>query len=467
MLDPLFRIANGLLDRLCATKRPLLYAIIAVVAVHLLLMPFCVEYDINFWSYVTRNLRAGYGLYELDGYYYTPVWGYLISFMNEVETNLIPAFGVTAVRVFEALGVETISDTYFTTATIVSLSFAYLVKMPLMVSNIVMAYLVYWLIKDRTGSDRKAILGFCLTGFCPIILGTTCLTGMPDTFSATFLLLTIVFIRKDRMLLAGTSFAIAVLTKFFPIFVLPLIIVYVLRRKETGAFRDLTIAAAGVVLMSVIILLPAYLEGNLMSCFQFLTDRASAGIVVNVSAPLADVFSAGSDGGSSVLDAMISKSRVIAYAAVLLAGAVLAVKMYGIEPSKMDESFLKRCFLVLVLCMLYPPAPQYVVVMLPFLAYHLVVTDRRYSVSWLILAVSAFLFVPITNGLVLMTLAEWTPLLSVDTAMGIFDWYQNTVFGLTYMDVQYYTGGAIQYAGILAALAVYVTGSKWMKDRKS
>jgi hypothetical protein len=120
-------------------------------------------------------------------------------------------------------------------------------------------------------------------------------------------------------------------------------------------------------------------------------------------------------------------------------------------------------FLMMVLCMLYPPAPQYIVVMIPFLVYFGVTADSRYYHSWIILAVSAFLFIPATNAQVLLTLAEWTPLLSVDAVMGVFDFYQNTLFGITYMDLQYYIGGALQYIGIVSVLLLYLEGSGYLR----
>lgn len=439
MLDLLIRVADPVVNRTLLVKRPLLAAAIVLVVVHLLLMPFCVEYDINYWSYVTRNIRAGYGLYELDGYFYTPVWGYIISLVNLVTTYAVPGLGLLSARVFGALGVETVDPTYFTTATAVSLSFAYIIKIPLMISNIAMAYLVHWLVMDATQSRRKAIVAFFLTGLCPIIVGTTCLTGMPDTFSATFLLLAIVLVKKDYPLIAGMAFAAAVLTKFFPVFLLPLFIVWVVFRKSPrdGA-RDLVIAFLGAVAMAVVILAPAVLEGNLMGCFAFISDRASTG------------------GDSSLLEVIVSKSRVIFYVALLLVSVVLALRMRRVPQGSLDGAMMSSSFLMMVLCMMYPPAPQYVVVMIPFLVYFAVASDSRFYHSWLILAVSAFLFVPITNGSVLMTLAEWTPVISVDTAMGLFDWYQNTLFGMTYMDIQYYVGGAIQYIGIASALLIYL-----------
>ena len=448
MIDLLRKAADPAVDRILRMEHPLLIAILALVIVHLILMPFCVEYDINYWSYVTRNIRAGYGLYELDGYYYTPVWGYVISFVNMVSTHLVPGLGLLSVRVFGALGVEAIDPTYFTTATTVSLTFAYLIKIPLMVSNIVMAYLVHWLVMDATQSRRKAMVAFFLTGLCPIIIGTTCLTGMPDTFSATFILLTIILVRKDYPLIAGMTFAAAVLTKFFPVFLLPILIVWVIFRKSRAdGVRDLFLALVGAVVMAAIILLPAVLEGNLMECLAFISDRASTG------------------GESSIIDIIVSKSRVVFYGALLIVSLILALKMRKAPQGLMDGRMMSASFLMMVLCMMYPPAPQYVVVMIPFLVYFAAAEDGRYYNSWLILAVSAFLFVAVTNGSVLMTLAEWTTVMSVDAAMGLFDWYQNTLFGVTYMDIQYYVGGALQYIGIASALLIFLDGAGLLRPK--
>ena len=40
--------------------------------------------DIGYWIRVSSNLTAGYGLYDVPGYYYMPIWGYVIAVLTYI-----------------------------------------------------------------------------------------------------------------------------------------------------------------------------------------------------------------------------------------------------------------------------------------------------------------------------------------------------------------------------------------------
>ncbi|MBQ7979934.1 MAG: hypothetical protein IJ248_09340, partial [Candidatus Methanomethylophilaceae archaeon] len=39
--------------------------------------------DVTAWAMTIGNFEAGDGLYEMDGYYYPPVWGYRLGLFSE------------------------------------------------------------------------------------------------------------------------------------------------------------------------------------------------------------------------------------------------------------------------------------------------------------------------------------------------------------------------------------------------
>lgn len=41
--------------------------------------------DVASWALVMENLLAGSGLYAVDGYCYTPLWGYFLGFWTGAE----------------------------------------------------------------------------------------------------------------------------------------------------------------------------------------------------------------------------------------------------------------------------------------------------------------------------------------------------------------------------------------------
>ncbi len=117
---------------------PLLAVILAGVILRLLITSLSMIYDTNYWALVIRNIDSGNGLYGLDGYFYTPVWGYLLAleeWFNDSFLNL----GESAVRVSEIVYFE--NGNHQTTAMITSVAFGYLVKLPLALSDLILAWL--------------------------------------------------------------------------------------------------------------------------------------------------------------------------------------------------------------------------------------------------------------------------------------------------------------------------------------
>ena len=110
--------------------------------------------------------------------------------------------------------------------------------------------------------------------------------------------------------------------------------------------------------------------------------------------------------------------------------------------------------------MLYPPAPQYVVTLVPLIACYLALKGGN-LVPWVTLSIAGILFIPVTNGLMLMTLAEWTSLISIDTAVAIMEFYQTSIGGTSVMMFQYILGGGLQYIALLM-IFVSLVKDDWM-----
>ena len=163
-----------------------------------------------------------------------------------------------------------------TTATITSLAFNYLTKIPLVMCDLVLAWLSYVLVIDLGRGKRRATYAFALVFLSATVIGSTAVIGMPDTISAVFMMLSIVLVIRGRAFSGGTCLMTAVLTKFFPLFVLFTIGGYILA-KHKGDRADMTreagLAIAGAVAVAVILLIPQILEGTVGDCFRFITDR--------------------------------------------------------------------------------------------------------------------------------------------------------------------------------------------------
>lgn len=425
-------------SRLGTVKHPILLIIAVGIVVRLVLMSASMVYDLDYWAVVIRNIESGEGLYDAEGYYYTPVWGYILGIMAAFQSAFL-GLGELAVRVLEAFPVEIIPDTYYT-ATAPSLAFIYSVKIPLMVFDLILAFLVMVLAKDYTGDARKATMAFGLTFLFPVLMLSSGVIGMPDTMAAVFTVLTIVLLRREMPFLAGMTFSLAVLTKFFPVFLIFVFVAYLIVKNRGNTRKGLTqivMAVAGAGLATVIVFMPQIVEGNVDQCFQFLFDRTSTVT------------------GGTIFDSIVSILRIAAYAAVLVLSAYLGVRMVRRHETDPDVSLMKASFIIATLCLIYPPTTQYMVIIVPFLAFWIACHEHQYLVSWAIMAIGSIIYVFASNSLTILPLAVWTDLIGVDAVMAIFDWFNTTCIGpVSIRSLQFVIGGVIQCAGVVSVLYI-------------
>lgn len=420
-------------DRLASVRHPMLVILLVGIVLRAALSPLCIVYDSEYWALVIRNIDSGEGLYGVGGYYYTPVWGYILGLVAWVQ-DLIPGFGESAVKVTEAIVIEGMGS-YFS-ATVPSLALLATVKLPLYVSDTILALLVWYLVRDVTGSERKAALAMALTYLSPVLLLVSGVIAMPDTVAAMFTVLTIVLLRRDRYVLAGATFCLAVLTKFFPVFMIFILVAYVLRRggdRRVGV-GNVALAAAGAVAMALVVFIPQIMEGTLAECFQFITDRT------------------GSGEGQTLFDAVVGSLRIVSYAIVLVVALLAGRWVYRAEGDPF-AMMMKACLAIAAVSLLYPPATQYIVLMVPFLAYWMSVRDRRLGAAWVLLAIGSVLCVFGSNASTLLPLAVWGGLFDVQSLVDFFVFWGSDIIGpFSLRNVQFFVGSLLQCLGIVSVL---------------
>lgn len=409
---------------------PIFWMTIAGLAIHIVASMFQIVYDNEYWAKVIRNIEAGEGLYNVVGYYYTPVWGYVLGLVGAFQSTFL-SLGADVIRVPEFFFVEIIPGVYYS-ATAPSLAFALSVKIPLILSNLMLAFILRYLAIDVTGDEKKGNLVFALVFLCPLMIVSSCITAMPDTIAALFAVLTVVLLKKDHHLLAGMTFSIAVLTKFFPVFLFFPLIAYVLIESDDRRIgvRNLVMCAMGATMMTLIIFLPQILAGTLEQCFAFISDRT------------------GSAYEDNLFENIVGKLRIIVYSIVIVISIFTGRWIYRSGRKDSFRNLMAGSMFVMACCMLYPPTPQYVVILIPFLAYWATTAENRYLRSWLLISIFTAIFALSSNLLTVMPIAAWTDLIDVDWLAG---WFQtiadgdfsiitmwNIVFGsLTYFSVMH------------------------------
>lgn len=421
-------------------RHPLAVIVAAGFAIHLLVMSLAMVYDSDYWAAVIRNINAGEGLYGMEGYYYTPVWGYVLGLVSAFQ-NACLSLGDSATRVFEVVYFE--ASGHQTTATVTTVVFNYCTKVPLLVCDAVLAYLTYVLVYDIRRDRGRATLAFALVFLCPVIVGSTGIIGMPDTMAAMFMMFSLILLLRNRPFFAGMCFAMAALTKFFPVFLFFPLLAYLFSRNK-GDLRagciQVASAAAGAVMVTAAIFLPQILEGDLSACFQFITDRSGTSPV------------------SGILARLMGYTRITVYLLVILASLLVARNIYCSDREGLDRSLLRGSMVVMALCLLYPPTTQYIVILVPLLAYYAVVEDGRYLRCWWLLAIGAFIVFTVSLSTHLLPLAVHTGIIDLESLIHFFDLWNAGPGALTIWNIMFVIGSVIQYSGI-AALLLMVYGA--------
>jgi Protein of unknown function (DUF2029). len=425
-------------------KHPLIWVTVIGLLLRIVLGFFLTfSFDFSHWALVIENVRSGNGLYELDGYYYTPVWGYILSFTSSIG-DLI-GVGDVGARIVDALIIAENSDGHVT-ATLTTLSFNMLVKTPLFICDIAVAYVIRWLILWRTKDKKKANRAYILWFLCPLVIVVSSVNGMFDNFSVLMILLSLVLLIKDKYFLAGSMFGLAVLTKFFPAFFIFIFVAYILtkHRNDGTAFKNLGVAALGAALTSIVILLPNILGGTVMEAFSFLTSRADSGMGL----------------GLGVIE---SYGTILAYAALLVVSVYIAMCMYKGKWIKgpLDNRFMFFMFLNTAVLFLYPSTPQYILLLLPFLIYAFLTADKRFKKPLIMLSVGATVFSLSTTFMLLLSAGAFSGMFTVDQLSPLIDMtLQPIVFGINFMHLMY-IGGVVQY---LATIYIFILIRKMSKE---
>jgi len=411
---------------LSSLRMPIVVIVVAAVLIRLVLMPLLTyDFDIYHWALVISNINSGNNLYNLDGYYYTPVWGYILGFISTAQQFLVD-IGVMGIRFTDMLPIENLQYPYHI-ATATSISFNVAMKIPMLICDLAVGYLVYWLIKDRTRSTRKATYGLAFWLFCPIVVYMTGVQAMFDSFSALLLMLTVIMFYKDKCFIGGALFSMAILLKFFPAFAIFVLLAYVLvKHRDDGlAKKKLIESLAGMAIMGVILMLPLALNGQLGDAFTFIFGRASESSLFN------------------------TLYLVINAAIAIPCAFFFGYKMYKSPSYKADSTMFAFVMYTVLAAVLLSVTPQYVIVVLPLVILHMVAVEKTYVKYWYVISFAAFFCAFALNNFSLFSaLATYTTFISPGWLINGMLSLESTIFHTTFVIAFAAVASAFLYAGI-------------------
>ncbi len=479
------------LGRIQETKHPLAVLIVLGVLLRLVLMPlFSFNIDLTYWMKVFDLIDGGNDLYSVGGYYYTPIWGYVLGAMDALAHLLgITDFGTVAPEMYPYQGKDYSISPYIT-----SIAFNVLVKIPLVLTDVAVGYLLYAFV--RRISDRgKALIACALWFLCPLTVLESSVHAMFDNMSAMFMLMAFIAAYDRKYILAGGVYSLAVLTKFFPLFFVFLLIAIVFRNEgiNMSAIKNTAKAIASAVAVMLVIEIPPILKGQFWDTVDFLTERI--GVSASTLDSLGIWFFVGLFAFLFIIGAVLhyfcrirpdivrtrflevdpevreAKIRKIAIwtagvftvliflysvyslitansfdfvdlfnllgkrAVLLLSVYTLILEAYisyrflfsgddGITP------YLRAFMLSALAIFLWPPAPQYIVVILPAVVLYAAVADARYIRPYLLMCgLMALYDVVLAGPSSIFSLAAYTSLLEVSALIPMVDFVTSYLFG--------------------------------------
>jgi len=431
-------------------KRPVVIVLIVGLLIRFVLAPlFTHTYDIAHWAMIMENSQAGFGLYEMPGYYYSPVWGYImgtLSLFSSYVLHLQPL-----VSFFGAL--LPVEDLWwdYVTPQVTTIGFNVFMKVPLILCDVIVGALVYYLIKEKTGDEKKATYGFALWFLCPIVIWMSSVQAMFDTFSVLFMLLAVLLVYKGRYFSGGAMLSIAIFTKFFPLYIIIAIVAYIMlknREDKREAGRKILWGVAGLGIMTLILHIPMIMEGSFMDSLLFVFSRAGV---------------AGASGGGAA-DILSSLGYLVVIALqpiIFIVIGYFAWSLYKSRQEDADNIFFFCLLLTTAVTFVWIPAPQYLMIIIVFLAYHIAVSDRRYFRPWLIMTVGATIFTIIMNNFsILLPLGAYTGIFDLGWVLGLMEWMQQPIFGTPGLFFLIVATGLIEAIGIWYILLI------WLMDKR-
>lgn len=420
-------------------------AVISIVFTH--------SYDIAYWGYIIENIQSDSGLYELPGYYYTPVWGYFISTIGFVMNFVfgIDIFGIEA----DALIPSQDSSWEYYLDLLTTVEFSLVFKAAFTLVDLAISYVLYLMVLDRTGDRRKAAMAFGLWFLCPLTIYTSCVHAMFDGLAVLTLLLTVYFLMKGNYLFAGCSFAMAVLSKFFPAYLIFLFVAYILVRERDDMrrfARSLGMSVLGAVTMFLIIYAPDIVNGTIMDSFSFVFNRVeSIGV-----------------GEESFWDSLTSNGYtiVILLQPIIILLEILLAYYYqrgrSSDNPDNDPRFIMYCMLGATSVFLWTPAPTYMMIIIPFVIYHVLVSDSRYRLSLLALVTMPALYAIVMHNFSDLFAADvFLHLVSSETILNGIEWLDSiAVLGMTNQSLINLVLGALETLAIYSVFLTYIRNRK-------
>ncbi len=243
----------------------LIVTIIGLVIRYVVGVFFTYPTDVNYWVIVSENLFSNEGLYGLPGYYYTPVWGYILS----AVTSVIGLIGIPLGEYVPELVTNNMILDW--TNTLPSMWYAMAIKTVLFIFDLLVAAVLYKIGKELYG-EKHAFWMFTIWFLCPFTIVISSIRMMFENLEILLFLLSFLCMITKRPAWAGVMMALSLLTKPYGIFLAILLVGYSYAQSHSMGYTIRYIVAGCIT--AAVLFLPVILNGQLEEAMIWLTNRA-------------------------------------------------------------------------------------------------------------------------------------------------------------------------------------------------
>ncbi|MGI6009108.1 MAG: glycosyltransferase family 87 protein [Methanomethylophilus sp.] len=231
--------------------------------------------DSQVWPIIMQSVESGNDTYGIMADYYTPLWGYMLAFLSMLNDlfGAVPVFGDRFTELLPYL--DTLRSWK---VSVISPELNMAIKFPLGVFDAAVGWQIFCIVR-KYRPDRDALIAMAMWCFCPICIYMTAVQGQFDCVCVLLFLLAVRWAGWGRPFAAGMAFALSVWLKVFPAVAILALTGYVwsIRREHGDQVRQVLLAVLGASIVSVVVMLPPLMEGELDDVFLFLTARTADG----------------------------------------------------------------------------------------------------------------------------------------------------------------------------------------------
>ena len=122
--------------------------------------------------------------------------------------------------------------------------YTFVIKSPAMAADILSAIIIYYIACKKLDEKTAVFLSRAYT-FCPAIIYNSSIWGQIDSWYTLFILLSILFVTENKVVLASVSYAIALITKPQALLFGPVLLFWVISKKDIKVFLKAVVTGLG------------------------------------------------------------------------------------------------------------------------------------------------------------------------------------------------------------------------------